>query len=149
MTSVLITQNPRVVTVNISRAGVPGPAGADGPPGAGLEIKGYATTSAALPDGVAQGDVWITLDDQHGWYSEGDDDWTDLGAIQGPAGADGAVGPQGIQGEPGEQGPQGIQGIQGEQGPQGDPGADGADGAQGPQGSKATLARKETKEIRV
>ena len=64
-------------------------------------------------------------------WSEANEAWASIGALQGPQGPQGPQGEQGVQGK---QGPQGVQGPQGEQGVQGEKGDKGATGAQGPQG---------------
>lgn len=91
--------------VTIGMAGLPGPAGPQGP---------AAKDGAAGPPGP-QGLVGPAGKD-------------------GATGPQGPAGPQGIAGAAGPQGPQGPQGLQGFTGPQGPVGNTGAQGAQGPQG---------------
>lgn len=126
--------------------GQPGPAGADGRSFTVLaRYPSLTQLEAAHPQGqpgdayavgsAAENTVYI--------WNEEDQDWQDIGPIQGPEGPQGLQGiqgPAGPEGEAGPQGPRGLQGpagIQGEtgpQGPQGEPGADGEPGAQGPAG---------------
>ena len=109
-------------------AGIPGPAGPTGPKGDkgdigdGLEIKGSAPSQGSLPNQAADGDIYVTIDDGHGWVW-GNGMWNDLGIIlQGPTGATGPQGPKGDIGARGDTGPIGPQGI---------PGAIGATGPEG------------------
>lgn len=108
--------------------GDPGP---QGPPGQGLVIQGIVETSAELPEGAENGDVWLvgagSPYEAYMWI-ETDSDWTDLGELamgpQGPEGPQGPAGPQGPQGPTGATGATGATGPQGPQGPQGPAGAD-------------------------
>ena len=108
--------------------GETGPAGEDG---TSITVKGSDTYSNIIAKtGAAAGDLWISTTTNtdpvvavgDGFVSDGADNWTNIGAIQGPQG------PQGIQGETGAQGPQGIQGETGPQGDTGETGAAGSDG---------------------
>jgi len=91
---------PESASIEIYQEG--GPRGPQGPPGAGLLIKGTVATAADLPSGQRWGDLWIALDTGHGWVWQYPNEWADVGPIQGapgPPGADGAPGPpgQGLQ----------------------------------------------------
>ena len=127
--------------------GVPGPTGPAGPQGAigpqgpkgndgtSVVLKGSVATHSALPaTGNTLGDLWVTLDTSHGWVWSAGNVWSDVGPIQGPAGATGPAGPQGPQGATGTQGPQGNPGTTGAQGPAG------STGSMGPAGTAATVA---------
>lgn len=80
-----------------------------------MQIQGSATTSTNLPaSGNTTGDGYLTADDGHLWVWGGTS-WTDVGLIQGPAGATGPQGPvgaQGAQGPTGAQGPAGQDGVE-------------------------------------
>lgn len=111
-------------------AGIPGPVGPKGAKGDkgdigdGLEIKGSVADHTQLPSsGASNGDIWVTLDNGHGWvYDNGT--WHDLGVIlQGPQGLKGDKGDTGDQGPKGDTGPKGDQGIQGIPGIKGDTGS--------------------------
>jgi hypothetical protein len=113
--------------------GETGAAGADGADGTSITVKGSDTYSNIIAKtGAAAGDLWIStttnsapaVEIGDGFVSDGADNWTNIGAIQGPRGEQGIQGTQGIQGATG---PQGEQGIQGETG------ATGADGADAPE----------------
>jgi len=94
----------------------------------GVEYKGALPTVDDLPDGAAQGDLYLveTPAPAHGWvWDDSEQAWIDAGQLQGPQGP---AGPQGI---PGVQGPAGNDGATGSQGPAG---ADGAAGPAGPKG---------------
>ena len=108
----------------------------------------YEALKQAHPTGNI-GDAYIVNGDMFVWNVE-DQDWVDVGDIQGPAGEPGKDGSNGksayqiwldngnvgteedylasLKGEKGEQG------IQGEQGPKGETGATGPQGEQGPKG---------------
>lgn len=64
------------------------------------------------------------------WCVE-DNQWENVGYLQGPQGFQGPEGPQGPQGQQGPQGERGIQGPTGPQGPKGDKGEKGDTGASG------------------
>ena len=118
--------------------GPQGPQGDAGADGTSVELKGSVADFSSLPAGASEGDLWITSDTGDGWVSDGAGGWSNVGPIQGPAGA---TGPQGDTGAQGPQGPQGdagatgATGAQGDQGIQGVAGADGSDGATGPAGA--------------
>ncbi|MGM9600649.1 MAG: BppU family phage baseplate upper protein, partial [Faecousia sp.] len=107
--------------------GPQGPAGADG---TGITILGSYDTEAALmqahPTGEV-GDSYLVNGCLYVW-SKTQDQWENVGNIQGPKGDTGATGPQGPTGDKGDIGPQGPKGDKGDtgtQGPKGDTGASG------------------------
>lgn len=97
------SRDTRIITLAIQRAGVPGPAGASGPAGTGLQIDATVATAAALPADAADGLIVATLDNQHAHLRESGA-WTDLGTYVGPAGADGDPGADGEDGADGADG---------------------------------------------
>ena len=116
--------------------------GAKGADGTGVAILGsYATEAelkAAHPTGNV-GDAYLVEGNLYVWCVE-DNDWNNVGNIQGPQGPQGIQGPEGPQGPQGEEGLQGPKGDQGIQGPKGDNGlhsythiaySDSADGSTG------------------
>lgn len=129
--------------------GLQGPQGIQGPPGPkGADGKSLviedryptlAELEAAFPTG-ADGAYQVEADGELYIWSESNNKWVSIGALQGPEGPQGVQGPQGPQGPEGPIGPQGPQGLQGLQGPQGekgdtgDQGLKGDTGAQGPKG---------------
>jgi hypothetical protein len=134
-------------------SGTPGTTGPQGPTGANgtsVVLKGSAATVALLPTGALAGDLYVVLEDGNGYVSDGADNWANVGAIQGPAGANGAVGATGSQGTAGTNGIDGVagangtNGLDGASGPEGPAGAngingtDGLIGATGPQGPAGT-----------
>ena len=106
-------------------------AGATGPQGTAITILGSYASEAALnaahPTGNA-GDGYLVNGDLYVW-DDANDEWDNVGNIQGPTGAQGPTGPTGPTGAQGIQGIQGLQGIQGVAGAKGDPGDDGLNGA--------------------
>ena len=125
-------------TISLSIQGKDGEKGADG---TSVNILGSYNSLEELkqahPTGNI-GDAYIVQGDMYVWSAE-ENDWVDVGNIQGPKGDKGdtgAQGPKGDKGDTGETGPQGEQGIQGEQGPKGDKGDTGPQGEQGIQGEK-------------
>ena len=110
-------------------AGIPGPAGPKGDKGdkgdtgVGLKISGVVADAASLPSAAVDNEIYITLDNGHGWIWE-INRWYDMGVV--------LLGPQGI---PGVQGGKGDKGDAGDRGPKGDPGEKGDIGPQGPEGS--------------
>jgi hypothetical protein len=96
---------------------------------AGATVGGVAigtlTFAGSVADDTARnaltpttGQVWIQIDDLHGYLWDGAA-WVDLGLIQGPAGATGATGaagPAGATGATGAAGPEGPAGPAGEDG---------------------------------
>ena len=140
--------------------GPKGPKGDPGVDGTSVELKGTVENEAALPSGAASGDLWITADSGDGWVSDGEENWSNIGPIQGP------IGNKGETGDPGQDsevpGPKGDPGKDSEiAGPKGDAfvyadftaeqleelkGEDGADsevegprGPQGPAGEEITF----------
>ena len=153
-------QGPQGVQGATGKQGIQGPTGAQGPQGIqgpkgdkgadgrSFEIVDVYPTLAALqtafPTG-AEGAYQVSANGELYIWSESNEAWMSIGALQGPQGPRGPQGVQGIQGPQGEQGvqgpqgEQGIQGPQGEQGEKGDPGEKGdtgATGATGPQGKQ-------------
>ena len=169
-------QGPQGVQGATGKQGIQGPTGAQGPQGIqgpkgdkgadgrSFEIVDVYPTLAALqtafPTG-AEGAYQVSANGELYIWSESNEAWMSIGALQGPQGPRGPQGVQGIQGPQGEQGekgdpgekgdtgatgatgpqgkqgPQGLQGPQGEQGPRGekgDTGETGATGATGPEG---------------
>ena len=114
--------------------GIQGPKGDKGADGRSLEIEDvYPTLSAltaAFPTG-SNGAYQVSANGELYIWSEANEAWTSIGALQGPQGPQGPQGEQGVQGK---QGPQGVQGPQGEQGVQGEKGDKGDTGAQGEKG---------------
>ena len=110
-------------------AGIPGPAGPKGDKGdkgntgVGLNISGAVADAASLPSAAVDNEIYITLDNGHGWIWE-INRWYDMGVV--------LLGPQGI---PGVQGGKGDKGDAGDRGPKGDPGVKGDIGPQGPEGT--------------
>ena len=131
--------------------GVQGPRGEkglDGADGKNFTINGlYASLTAlkeAHPTGE-KGDSYAvgTYDSNTIYIWDVDkEQWTNVGALQGPQGPQGVQGIQGVQGPKGEQGEQGIQGIQGPQGEKGDTGEKGGQGIQGPKGEQGVQGEK-------
>ena len=123
--------------------GIPGPIGPQGPAGkdgTSFDIWGKFETLAELKSIHPTGEVGEAYSvgivepyDIYTW-SKDENDWVNIGSIQGPKGDQGEIGPQGPQGEQGIQGETGVQGPQGETGATGPQGPQGAVGPQGPQG---------------
>ena len=121
--------------------GKTGPAGRDG---RSLYIEDSYPTLAALRNAIPHGNDKMYVVQENGEcyiWSEQENDWVSVGALQGPAGAQGPAGPQGVQGPVG---PQGEQGVPGQTGAQGVPGVQGPIGPEGPQGP-AGVAGKDGK----
>lgn len=125
--------------------GPTGPTGPRGNDGTGVTILGSYTDEEALrqahPTGNP-GDAYLVQGDLYVW-SATENDWDNVGNIQGPqgdTGPQGEVGPTGPTGAPGLIGPTGPQGEKGEtgdtgpQGPVGPTGATGEVGQVGPTG---------------
>lgn len=100
------TQGPQGPQGDPGTQGPQGPAGVDGAPGepgpqgtagTGIQFKGSVATSNDLPSDAADGDAYLTEDDDHLWIWNGSE-WTDGGNIQGPPGAAGAAGQDGTRG---------------------------------------------------
>lgn len=114
--------------------GVPGPAGADGPPGTGVNLIGELADTSLLPLSANPSDAYVIA--ERVWVYSATEGWFDAGPIgaPGPTGATGPQGERGIQGTQGEAGPQGDSGPQGPQGDKGDKGDTGDAGPVGPAG---------------
>ena len=121
--------------------GYQGPQGPQGADGKGVNIKGsyptYEELIAAHPEGEP-GDAYMVGPDLYVW-DDVNNEWKDVGDIQGPQGAQGAEGKQGPKGEDGFQGPQGAEGAQGAEGFQGPQGEEGYQGPMGPQGFQGDI----------
>ena len=76
-------------------AGSPGWIRAGGSASLSIALKGSVANAAALPNGAAAGDVYITLDDDQGNVSDGQGNWAKVGPIRGPRGDQGLTGPPG------------------------------------------------------
>ena len=100
--------------------GAQGNTGATGPIGRGIRVVGSVTSAGELPPSSDIGDMYIALDNGHGWAWDGTN-WIDTGSILGPTGATGPIGATGIgaTGATGIQGATGPRGVQGEQGASG------------------------------
>ena len=125
--------------------GIQGIQGEQGAPGLGITFKGALPTVDDLPDGAAQGDLYIVEDPapSHGWvWDETEAAYIDAGPVQGPQGIAGEQGVAGPAGPAGADGPAGTQGVAGQDGavgpagPKGEQGVMGADGPAGPAGPK-------------
>ena len=113
--------------------GPPGPTGATGPQGAGINFKGQVPNYASLPASPQQNDTWETTDTGN-FYVWNGSSWIDLGQLRGPIGATGATGVRGPQGPTGPSGLQGPIGATGPTGNVGQKGSTGATGVTGPTG---------------
>ena len=121
--------------------GIQGPKGDKGADGRSLEIEDVYPTLAALatafPSGT-DGAFQVSANGELYIWSEANEAWTSIGALQGPQGPQGIQGEQGVQGPQGPQGIQGPAGAQGAQGIQGEQGVKGDKGDTGPQGETGT-----------
>jgi len=123
--------------------------GAQGPAGTGINILGSFTNVNQLPSTGNSGDGYLINGDLYVWDSV-NNQFINVGNIQGPAGAtgpqgpagpagaQGPAGPAGADGATGPQGPAGVAGAQGPAGPAGVAGAQGPAGPAGPQGAQGT-----------
>ena len=114
-----------------------GPQGETGEDGTSVTLQGAVLTFNSLPSGASEGDLYITSDTSDGWVSDGNNNWENVGPIQGPAGQTGPTGPEGPVGPRGPQGTAGLNGstgAQGQEGPQGPVGPVGPEGEKGDQG---------------
>jgi hypothetical protein len=86
--------------------GLPGPRGPAGAAGSSVSIQGSVGTTAELPNDLTTANTgwgWLTTVSPAGHLHVWDGhDWSDMGPVQGPAGADGADGLNGEPGLPGE-----------------------------------------------
>ena len=104
-----------------------GPEGEKGSPGEGFDYLGNVATKEDLPGWPnsypgSDGDAYLTEDTGHMWAWGADDQWHDLGKVEGP---EGPQGPQGEKGDEGEVGRKGETGDKGQKGDKGDAGEDG------------------------
>ena len=132
-------QGPQGVTGDEGPQGPRGNQGPQGPQGLGVELLGHYPTLADLEAAVPNpnpGDTYLITDSGDLYTFGVDDQWADVGHVQGPEGPTGAEGPQGPQGKQGKQGPVGPKGDQGPTGDQGPQGVEGPQGKQGPQGEQ-------------
>lgn len=132
--------------------GPQGERGNDGADGRSFVIQDVYATLGELKSDLPNGNEYAyqVIGEDGGIFiwSELNNNWVNLGKLQGPAGPQGIQGIQGVQGETGPTGatgpqgpvgPQGEQGVQGEPGPKGDKGDKGdvgATGATGPTGPR-------------
>ena len=106
--------------------GETGPAGADG---RSFVIKGLFATLEDLEEAHPvgdEGDAYAVGDYEDNviyLWDVDEEEWVNIGAIEGPAGPQGPEGPEGPAGADGEQGPQGETGPAGPTGPTGPAGA--------------------------
>jgi len=111
-----------------------------GVPIGSISIKGQVDTPQDLPTGAILGDAYIIGIHLYICKTEPSatlSDWTNIGEIRGPVGAQGNQGFQGVPGVNGlNGGAQGATGMTGAPGAQGDVGAQGDTGAQGAQGAQ-------------
>lgn len=117
--------------------GPQGPVGPAGKDGTSLYIEDSYPTVAALKNAIPNGDTKMYFVRENGEcyiWSETENDWVSVGALQGPIGPQGPQGIQGPQGKEGATGPAGRDGAQGPQGIQGPQGVEGPEGPQGPAG---------------
>ena len=126
-------QGPQGETGATGETGPQGPQGEKGADGTGVTILGSFATKedlvASHPTGEI-GESYLVNGHLYVW-SATENDWSDVGNIQGP---------QGPKGDPGEVGPQGETGPQGPEGPQGET---------GPQGEAGVAATFELVEIEM
>jgi len=128
------------------RDGVDGQQGIQGIPGMGVTFKGSLPTIDDLPDGAAQGDLYLVEDPApaHGWvWDVAENSYVDAGPMQGPQGIAGKDGSNGVDGKdstvPGPTGPAGADSTVA--GPKGDTGAASTvPGPAGPAGPTAVSA---------
>lgn len=110
--------------------------GPKGDRGSSVYIKGRLNSSSELPERPTDlNESYLIGLDLYVW-SENDNNWINVGNIQGPQGIEGPMGPRGEKGEKGDTGPQGISGPKGETGNTGPVGPMGPQGAQGLRGEK-------------
>jgi hypothetical protein len=107
--------------------------GEQGPAGTGVSILGGFASESELPATAMPGDSYLINGDLLVWSSN-DQNWINVGNIQGPQGPAGLTGATGPQGPIGLTGPAGVTGATGPQGPIGLTGPAGATGATGSQG---------------
>ena len=130
-------EGPRGVQGPEGPVGPQGPVGPAGKDGTSLYIEDSYPTVAALKNAIPNGDTKMYFVRENGEcyiWSETENDWVSVGALQGPIGPQGPQGIQGPQGKEGATGPAGRDGAQGPQGIQGPQGVVGPEGPQGPAG---------------
>jgi hypothetical protein len=113
--------------------GQTGATGPQGPAGTGINILGSFTNVNQLPSTGNPGDGYLINGNLYVWDSQ-NNQYINVGNIQGPAGPQGAQGPAGPQGTAGATGPAGPAGQTGATGPQGPIGLTGPAGSTGPAG---------------
>jgi hypothetical protein len=119
--------------------GQTGATGPQGPAGTGINILGSFTNVNQLPSTGNPGDGYLINGNLYVWDSQ-NNQYINVGNIQGPTGPQGAQGPAGPQGTAGATGatgpagPAGQTGATGTQGPIGLTGPAGSTGSTGPQG---------------
>jgi alkaline phosphatase len=135
-------QGPQGLPGDKGDTGNTGPQGDSGEPG--ITILGTLTDTSELPmppsENPQRGDGWLIDGDLWVWATE-DQEYINVGHLQGPKGDTGDTGSQGPKGDTGDigpQGPQGLQGLMGSAGPRGEQGIQGEPGIQGPQGLLGT-----------
>lgn len=96
----------------VGSRGQKGDKGDKGEQGRGIALSGAVATFAELPQSSNDGDLFVTLDDGHGWAWL-NDAWNDIGQFRGQKGDQGPIGPQGIRGQVGEKGDKGDPGDPG------------------------------------
>ena len=125
--------------------GLTGPTGPKGDDGTSVSIEGSVAVTGDLPNGKAEGVLFIVLADGDGYLSNGDDTWDNVGPLRGPIGNTGPAGATGITGPTGADstvaGPIGATGITGPTGADSTvAGPIGATGITGPTGADSTVA---------
>lgn len=117
--------------------GVQGPKGDKGDAGQSFEVIGIVDNESQLPapSTLPNSQAYLVgTEAPYDMYIQVNDEWLNMGIVQGvqgpqgPQGLTGPQGPQGPQGVPGIQGPPGIQGVQGPRGEKGDKGDPGEPG---------------------
>ena len=115
--------------------GATGPTGPEGPQGTSINLLGSVATVGDLPPtGVVAGDAYIVEADGNLYVYDDQNNWNNVGQIQGPTGATGPTGADGADGAAGATGPTGPAGDAGPEGPTGPTGAAGDAGPTGPTG---------------
>ena len=115
--------------------GATGPTGPEGPQGTSINLLGSVATVGDLPPtGVVAGDAYIVEADGNLYVYDDENNWNNVGQIQGPTGPTGPTGADGAAGADGDTGPTGPAGDAGPTGPTGPTGAAGDAGPTGPTG---------------
>ncbi len=111
-------QGPKGDTGAQGPQGIQGVKGEKGDSATIVNNRGTLASSQDLPQtGNKVADAFLINNEV--WMWDNNNQWKNLGPIQGAKGEKGDTGPQGIQGIQGPQGQQGIQGVTGPVGPQG------------------------------